>query len=77
MQAVYEDDVEYLELLLDHAVAAQEEENEAKQQKRLNGELEPAVRIYVDTSIWDGGGREGGGKAVYFKYERACGSVIQ
>lgn len=51
---MYDDDVQYLELLLDHAVAAQEEENEAKQQKRLNGELEPPVNFFF------GGGVTGG-----------------
>lgn len=38
-QAVYDDDVDLLGLLLDHALAAQEEEEEAIN----NGELEPQV----------------------------------
>lgn len=72
---MYDDDVEFLELLLDHAVAAQEEENEAKQQKRLNGELEPPVSF-----VFFGGGGKGvgyNGIHVFSRYERACGSVTQ
>jgi len=36
-QAVFDDDVDYLEILLDHAVAAQEEERESRRGTALEG----------------------------------------
>lgn len=44
-QAVYDNDVDYLEVLLDDAVAAQAEEKEAKMDAMLKGELEPPVSL--------------------------------
>lgn len=43
-QAIFDNKVDYLEILLDHAVAAQEQENESKMNAMLNGEMEPPVR---------------------------------
>lgn len=37
MQAVFDNDVDYLEILLDHAVAAQEDELEARMGTALEG----------------------------------------
>lgn len=42
-QAVFDNDVDYLEILLDHAIAAQEDELEAMQGMSPNGNVDPPV----------------------------------
>ena len=51
-QAVYDNDVDYLEVLLDHAVAAQEELQEAKRHAVLNGEIEAPVSGPREKPAW-------------------------